>query len=82
VALWMRGELSKRKYCERDGISRSQLSKWWNWIREDRAREQYIKMARHRGRCLRPTRKVPDPTSCKLRDAPALYKASCTFWGT
>lgn len=50
VALWMRSAFSQREYCERNGISRSLLSKWWIWLREDRAREERIKLGRCRGR--------------------------------
>jgi len=55
VALWMRGPFSQREYCERNGISRSLMSKWWIWLREDRAREERIKIARCRGRSRRST---------------------------
>jgi len=50
VALWMRSPFSQREYCERNGISRTLMSKWWIWLREDRAREERIKIARCRGR--------------------------------
>jgi hypothetical protein len=55
VALWMRSPFSQREYCERNGISRSLLSKWWIWLREDRAREERIKIGRCRGRSRRST---------------------------
>lgn len=55
VALWMRSPFSQREYCERNGISRSLLSKWWIWLREDRAREERIKLGRCRGRSRRST---------------------------
>ena len=55
VALWMRSAFSQREYCERNGISRSLMSRWWIWLREDRAREERIKIARCRGRSRRST---------------------------
>ena len=55
VALWMRSAFSQREYCERNGISRSLMSRWWIWLREDRAREKRIKIARCRGRSRRST---------------------------
>lgn len=55
VALWMRSPFSQREYCERNGISRSLMSKWWIWLREDRAREERIKIGRCRGRSRRST---------------------------
>jgi transposase len=55
VGLWMRSPFSQREYCERNGISRSLMSKWWIWLREDRAREERIKIARCRGRSRRST---------------------------
>ena len=55
VALWMRSAFSQREYCERHGISRSLMSKWWIWLREDRAREERIKISRCRGRSRRST---------------------------
>ncbi len=48
VALWMRSPFSQREYCARTGISRTLRSKWWIWLREDRTREERIKI----GRCL------------------------------
>jgi transposase len=51
----MRSPFSQREYCERNGISRSLMSKWWIWLREDRAREERIKIARCRGRSRRST---------------------------
>lgn len=51
----MRSPFSQREYCERNGISRSLLSKWWIWLREDRAREERIKLGRCRGRSRRST---------------------------
>ncbi len=50
VAAWMRSPFSQREYCERYGISRSLMSKWWIWLREDRAREERIKIAQCRRR--------------------------------
>ncbi len=29
VALWMRSPFNQREYCERNGICRSLMSKWW-----------------------------------------------------
>jgi len=55
VALWMRSAFSQREYCARNGISRSLMSKWWIWLREDRAREERIKIGRCRGRHRRST---------------------------
>jgi transposase len=55
VALWMRSPFSQREYCDRNVISRSLLSKWWIWLREDRAREKRIKIGRCRGRSRRST---------------------------
>lgn len=46
VTLWMRSPYSQREYAERNGISRTLLQ----WIREDRAREERIKIARCRRR--------------------------------
>ena len=50
VTLWMRSPYSQREYAERNGISRTLLQRWWVWIREDRAREERIKIARCRRR--------------------------------
>jgi len=50
VAAWMRSPFSQREYCERYGLSRTLLSKWWIWLREDRAREERIKIAQCRRR--------------------------------
>lgn len=54
VAIWMRSPFSQREYAERNGISRSLLQRWWIWLREDRAREERIKIARCRRRRLSP----------------------------
>jgi transposase len=50
VAAWMRSPFSQREYAERHGISKALLSKWWIWLREDRAREERIKIAQCRRR--------------------------------
>ncbi len=55
VALLMRSDFSQREYCARNGISRTLMSKWWIWLREDRAREERIKIGRCRGRHRRST---------------------------
>lgn len=64
VALWMRSPFSLREYCDRNGISRSLLSKWWIWLREDRARQEPIKLER---------RKVRQEQSRPLVDAIKLW---------
>ena len=46
VALWMRSAFSQPEYCARNGISRTLMSKWWIWLREDGAREERIKIGR------------------------------------
>jgi transposase-like protein len=46
----MRSPFSQREYAERHGISKALLSKWWNWLREDRARQERIKLAQCRRR--------------------------------
>ena len=51
----MRSPFSQREYCARNGISRTLMSKWWIWLREDRAREERIKIGRCRGRHRRST---------------------------
>lgn len=50
VTAWMRSPFSQREYCARHGISRSLMSKWWIWLREDRARAERIKIAQCRRR--------------------------------
>jgi transposase len=50
VSAWMRSPFSQREYAERHGISKALLSKWWIWLREDRAREERIKIAQCRRR--------------------------------
>lgn len=55
VALWMRSAFSQQEYCARNGISRSLMSKWWIWLREDRAQEERIKIGRCRSRHRRST---------------------------
>lgn len=54
VAAWMRSPFNQREYCERYGISRTLLQKWRIWLREDRAREERIKIARCRRRRISP----------------------------
>jgi transposase-like protein len=55
AALWMRSPFSQQEYRERNGISRSLMSKWWICLREDRAREERFKIARCPGRSRRST---------------------------
>lgn len=54
VAVWMRSPFSQREYCERHGISRTMMSRWWIWLREDRARAERIKIAQCRRRRISP----------------------------
>jgi transposase len=50
VAAWMRSPFSQREYAARHGVSKALLSKWWRWLREDRARAERIKIAQCRRR--------------------------------
>jgi transposase len=74
VALWMRSAFSQGEYCARNGISRSLMSKWWIWLREDRAREERIKIGRCRGRHrLRP---MPNELGHRTNDVTNLSPAA------
>ena len=74
VALWMRSPFSQREYCECNGISRSLMSKWWIWLREDRAREERIKIGRYRGRSRRST--MTNETSHRTNEGTNLSPAA------
>ncbi len=50
VAAWMRSPFNQREYCERHGLSRTMMSKWRVWLREDREREERIALMRKRRR--------------------------------
>ena len=63
----MRSPFSQREYCERYGISRSLMSKWWIWLREDRAREERIKIAQCRRR-RRASHMTYDGTSHRTKE--------------
>ena len=74
VALWMRSPFSQRAHCTRNGTSRTQMSKWWIWLRDDRARVERIKIGRCRGRHRRST--MTNELGHRTNDAMSLSPAA------